>query len=648
MTFPSARNDEVERRVHGWPLIRVSLFMLVLLVGYKIYNALRWNFIVRQRYNDIPHTPRHWFWGHLLTVVKLLAPSINQHPDYAFEQVWRELGQPPAYMVDIALVDRAMMVIADPSVAEAISQPTPQWKYSLPKSNTLQALTRLVGNHSLVLIEGDSWRTQRRRFNKGFSPAHLNTLEPMIVEKTRIFLDRIKLCAKSGEAFALKNPSQDLATDVITQLTIEKDFQAQTVPEGTGPKSKWGLLTTIKTMSTLTEKVGQGFELASLLPQRRIKEFIYDRLYSRAIYNEIVQNLPNGQKPDVAKSPASASGKAIVHLSLAGLEPSPTVLESTVSQVKTFLFAGQDTIATVIQWMAYELSKSYPSSPLYSDHMRRVRERLCEEHDAVFGKGDPFNVLDILDAPDTNIDEVLGVKLPYTTAFVKETLRLHPPAGSARLTPMAPYDPWQPAGIEPKPYFIDLPEWTHSKTGERHEARRVRADGMRLYNAHYLIQRNPNVWGEDAAVFDPSRFLDLNTGTSSVDELEEATRPRNAHVQIDTKGSKDSLPHPRHISLLPAGSYRPFERGPRTCIGSNLAMMEAKVVLAVIARGFEWTKVGLNGRPDGYARAEEDKEVGEARNWEVWSTNHVSLFRIFLICVLAKMVRCNANNIPEI
>lgn len=609
------------------------VLLVVLLAGYKLVESLRWNYLVRQKYGDIPQSSRHWFWGHLISIGERLNPSIHRHPDYAFEDIWNELGQPPVYLIDLALVDRGMLIIADPTVAEAISQPSTDFKYSTPKSDTLQAMSRLVGPHSLVLIEGEAWKTQRRRFNKGFSPAHLNTLTPMIVEKMRIFLDRLKACARTEEAFALKEPTQDLTTDVITQLTFEKDFQAQTTPEGTGYKSKFGLLTTIKTMSTLTEKVGQGFDPASLLPQRRIKEFFYDRLYTRALYNELVKKLPVSQGSAESKdkshsektaTSSSSSAKAIVHLSLAGLEPTAAVLNSTVDQIKTFLFAGQDTTSTIIQWMAFELSKSYPSSPLYTDHARRVREQLFAEHDAVFGTDDPFSVLDILDDPNSNTEEILGVKLPYTTAFIKETLRLHPPAGSARLPPMAPYDRWSIPDVEAKPFYLDLPAWTHSKTGEHHEARRVRADGLRFYNCHYLIGRNPQTWGDDASVFDPARFLDLNTSGKATDEFEEANNTVT-HVRDGAQtGEKESLPHPRHISTLPVGSYRPFERGPRTCIGSNLAMMELKIALAVIARGFEWTKFGLDGRPDNYARAAEDKTVGDAKNWECWSINNVS------------------------
>ena len=44
---------------------------------------------------------------------------------------------------------------------------------------------------------------------------------------------------------------------------------------------------------------------------------------------------------------------------------------------------------------------------------------------------------------------------------------------------------------------------------------------------------------------------------------------------------------------LPLGARRPFERGPRNCIGQELATLEARIVVAVLARHYDLTKLGF-------------------------------------------------------
>jgi len=118
-------------------------------------------------------------------------------------------------------------------------------------------------------------------------------------------------------------------------------------------------------------------------------------------------------------------------------------------------------------------------------------------------------------------------QLPYTLAVIKETLRLYPPASSTR-------------GGEPG-YSI-----------QAFDGRQFPTDGFLVWSNIYAIHRDPDYWPE-ADKFLPERWL----------------------VEVG-----DRL-------YPPKGAYRPFEFGPRNCIGQELAMLELKLVLSMTTREFE-------------------------------------------------------------
>ncbi|KAK8092471.1 uncharacterized protein PG998_014956 [Apiospora kogelbergensis] len=94
-------------------------------------------------------------------------------------------------------------------------------------------------------------------------------------------------------------------------------------------------------------------------------------------------------------------------------------------------------------------------------------------------------------------------------------------------------------------------------------------DGCWIYLNHSLIHRDRSVHRDSFDSFEPERWL--------------------------TPSSADAPP---------ASSWRPFERGPRNCIGQELANIEIRFIVALLAKRYEFTKVGAgelftnqDGRP---------------------------------------------------
>ncbi len=514
---------------------KIYYFRYVLLITlglYALYRALKWAYkayIVHNRYQDIISLPRHPIWGNLINAGEKLNPSLNRHPDYGFEEIWHQLGEPGCFLIDLAPVDRGFLIIADPEYAEALVNPSVEFKYSVPKSDTYDALRPLIGSESMITKEGEDWRQMRKRFNPGFQPKHIHSLAGSVVSKTDIFLERLKQTAEHGITFKLSDFARDLTTDIITQLTIAKDLNSQSIPEGQGEKSSTGLLRASRRLSELCYAVGQGIGWHMIDPVRPLKCLYYEQIFDRKLTKIVAAQMKEMQDDK------NKSAKSITQLAVSGMQPSAKLIRSCVHQIKSFLFAGQDTTATLIQWLCYEMSKAN-----HSPHHAEILKRMRLEHDAVFGGEDTFSAIGVLLKPG-KAEAILGTKLPYSTAFVKETLRLHPPAATARAIP---------EGDANNP-VLQIPI-----NGEM-----TRIDGLRIYPSQWLIHRNPKVWGPDVLEFKPERWLDEE-----------------------------------YVAKLPPGSWRAFERGPRNCIGQELAMLEGRVVLACIARGLEFEKVGLTGR----------------------------------------------------
>lgn len=441
-------------------------------------------------------------------------------------------------MVDLAPIeDRGFLIIAEPQHAEALLNSTEEFKYSIPKSNNYHALKPVLGAESIITKEGAAWRAMRKRFNPSFQPRYIHSLTGSIVSRVEIFVERLQSLAKSGITFKMADYAQDLTTDIITQVTIAQDFNSQSTPEGHGEKSPTGLLTASRRLSDMVYDVGQGVGFHMVDPIRPLKS-----LFDESIFDHKLTAIV---KARISSTDTTSESKSIAQLAMSGLSPNKALIRSCVDQIKTFLFAGQDTTATLIQWICYEMSKAS-----HSPHHATILSSLREEHDAVFGPH-PFSALQILSSPATAESEsILTSKLPYTIAFIKETLRLHPPAATVRAVP------WEATSLS-------LPLPSHP----------VSIAGLQIYPSLHLIQRNPNVWDPDAHLFNPGRWLD-----------------------------------DAYLAGLPVGAYRPFERGPRNCIGQELAMLEGMVVLVSVARGFVFEKVGLTGRAvvDG---GEKEREV---------------------------------------
>ncbi|KAF3766941.1 hypothetical protein M406DRAFT_79478 [Cryphonectria parasitica EP155] len=486
---------------------------LALLTVYCAQTLRRWKWKRLEQYADFPQLDKpSLLWGHLKVLNRLFKKGDRRrHIDMVLTEAYREQGSPPVMLLDLRPLEYPILVISNYEVAEQISKSSSRWPSSTPKSPTLANIWHLTGKDSILTAEGDHWKQQRRRLNPGFAPQQLLTTLPIILDKTRYFLAHLDRYASSGDEFSLDQLATNLTFDIIGAVTMGQDLKAQI------PGEEDELL--VAYMGIGAQFRGRsGIDIPGANWRR---ERIRRRLAAKVerLMNDIVRKDSNSISNNHS---SGGDSRSVLALSLQGMdELTPELLQQTSDNLRVFMFAGHDTTSILMQWALYELSRS-----------PKQRRALKAELDEVFGPdADPDAVRAKLLAPGGG--ELLG-QMPYTAAVIKETLRLHPPAASARMSPPG------------SNFQLTLPD-----------GRQVCPDGTVLYLNSHIIQRDHAVWGEAADDFWPERWL-----------------------------GEDSR-------SVPAGAWRPFERGPRSCIGLELANIEAKVILALVARRYDFVKVGI-------------------------------------------------------
>ena len=222
-------------------------------------------------------------------------------------------------------------------------------------------------------------------------------------------------------------------------------------------------------------------------------------------------------------SPSVAHSKSVIDLALiAYLKDKPNISslgsidpvfkQIAINQMKLFLCSGHDTTSSTVCYILYLL--------YVNPH---VLSRLREEHNDVIGP-DPSQV-----ATRISGNPYLLNQLPYTTAVIKESMRLFPAASTTR-------------SGEPSFTITDPRNGLHYPANRR----------TLIWLVSHACHHDPAFWPR-ANEFLPERWL--------------------------AKESEELCPK--------QGAWRPFEHGPRACIGKDLSMVKLRTVVCLVARRFE-------------------------------------------------------------
>ncbi|KAL0955332.1 hypothetical protein HGRIS_004215 [Hohenbuehelia grisea] len=378
-----------------------------------------------------------------------------------------------------------VVFLADPKGLQYVMQ-TAAYHFRKP-SDVIETTSLLLGR-GILSVEGQTHQRHRKVMNPAFTAQQLRTFLPLfqrsasrltqkwkneIHDGSREFnvvrwLARLTLDALGDAAFdyrfgALDNASNELAKSFSTLVT------------DTGVRmSKAAILF----RSLLKHLPSPFLKLLMILPTPSFRRFSQFRILSQNIASGLIRD----KASVVSIDSTSRDVLSILARSNQAEDEKKRLDEDEVlSQMATLMLAGHETTAQTLTWLLYELAKNPDDQRKIRDEIQSLRAR-CEN-------GEDFTI--------TDLDSLL-----YTTACVKEVLRVHP------IVPTL-------SRVAGRDEVIPLQTAVTSTTGEPINEVIVKK-GQEIFIGISVYNRLPTVWGDDADQWRPSRFLEGREKQASV------------------------------------------------------------------------------------------------------------------------------------
>ncbi|KAF7307557.1 PAH-inducible cytochrome P450 monooxygenase [Mycena indigotica] len=465
-------------------------------------------------------SPSSWVYGNMVELD--LAPTYG---DYEF--AWqREYG--PVYRIKGAFGEDRL-VVSDPAALQHIMnnrsfiRAIAQWKPG----------TLVFGQGSIFCAEEENHRRIRAALAPAFSVSVIRSFAPVFSEVAQRITRVWEQTTLSGPRLLNVCELIDRGTlDIISHTALGSPLDTVTNPDHPLAHSHLEVLAagfkrskaTIIANFFIQRTPLAVLQAAAYLPTGAFAVIRKFRDVTQELGSRLIK-----EKVESATEDSETDMLSILIRGLVGNRKKSISSEELAEQLRVILLGGQDTSAVELSWMLYELAKD----PELQD---ALRAEILEARAAS-------------DTPDYDA-------MPLLNALMKETLRLYP-AG--------PY--LERAASDD--LIIPLAEELTLTDGERVKQLNV-AKGQYIIIAVAAYNRLQSIWGPDADVFRPSRWLEGNGNPS--------------------KGQ----------AIGPYASLFTFSGGFRPCIGWRYSVLEMQILLCEFLANFKFapnTKVDNVLRP---------------------------------------------------
>ncbi|KAK0210062.1 cytochrome P450 [Desarmillaria ectypa] len=422
-----------------------------------------------------------------------------------------------------------ILSVADPKALQYIFHSS---GYRFPKTRDTHRTSEALIGQGIATVEGEIHRRQRKILGPAFTASQLQIFLTVFQASAKKLTEKMKERVGDVRVLNVLEWTSKAALDIIGITSFR--YQFNSLSDGQteltaalynifGESLMWP--TTWELLFTALWRILPEWVLLLLeqLPSRdtvRLKRFRDTATkVSRPIFEKQLREVANDANPaekDVVNILAMSSLAEDTKKKMTDIEID--------SQLATFVLAGHDTTANTMAWLLYELSR-------HPEDQAKVREEIA------IAKSNAPGALTSSDYDS----------MPWLNAVIKEVLRYHPLAyGLFR----------EPAQDDVLPLAEPIILKIHDTEGQSCSEIPI-SKGQVIFASVYTYNRLPSVWGDDAAEWNPRRFLE------------------------DRRIKQESLGV--YANLIT------FSGGIRGCLGWRFAVMELESVVTELLNNFEFS-----------------------------------------------------------
>eukprot|EP00760_Papus_ankaliazontas_P010124 PhM_4_TR14205/c1_g2_i14/m.70241 len=390
--------------------------------------------------------------------------------------------------------------------------------YGASKGPRALALGDLLG-HGIFLADGDNWKRQRKTVSVEFNAQKFRTFTSLaFVSYAQRLCDVVDKNRKAGKAMKLVELFPRLTLDAFGFVAFGVDLKGLT--GAPVPFATAFDAAQANIMHRVWKSHPFVWKSQRFLNVGPEKEMKKNMAMCREFVSELIRT--RRELPDAEREQMCDLLTRLMSVGGSDVELQDMVMN--------FMVAGRDTTACTLSWLFYELCR-------HPDVEARLVQEIAEE----------------LHGEAPNFDNIKDCH--YLQACLSETLRVHPPVAMGTKTVVA-------RDVLPSGHVVE--------------------PGDTVTYVVYSMCRSEELWGPDATLFRPSRFLNADTG--EYERVDQFTFPA-------------------------------FQAGPRLCLGVEMAHLEMKLATVCLLQRFRFALVDK----------ESEAEVGERLSLVSWPSIDVTV-----------------------